>query len=260
MPPDTITLMLEGEVSLDEFATAVKSLNSLVAALTIEEGGGIKWTVEDLQPGSALATVKGRSRQPERVERVVRNYTGVGRALRENIQIRRGPRVSRPALKLGRLVGNGVRRVRFETPEETTIISERPGSRRKRGHPSQIETLQGSGVNVSAALGAVEGEVQTLTKRNVLRFTLYDALSDRAVSCYLQEGQEDIMREVWGKQATVEGLVSRDPTDGHPIAVRQVSKVTPLVEQGDYTLARAILPLPLGAELPEERIRRLRDG
>ncbi len=260
MAPDTITLMLEGEVSLEAFATAVRSLSSLVHALTMEEGGGIEWTVEDLQPGSALATVKGRSGQPERVERVVRNYTSIGRALQENVQIQRGPQVSRPALKLGRLVGNGVKRIRFETPEETTVISERPSSRRKRALPSDMPTLQSSGMSMSVALGAVEGEVQTLTKRNALRFTLYDVLSDRAVSCYLQEGQEDIMREVWGKQALVEGWVSRDPTDGHPIAVRQVSSVTPIVKQGDYTLARAILPLDMGAELPEERIRRLRDG
>ena len=259
MAPDTITLMLEGEVSLEAFATALKSLNSLIDALTIEEGGGIEWTVEDLQPGSALATVKGRSSQPGRVERVVRTYSGVGRALQENIQIQRSPRVSRPALKLGRLVGNGVRRIRFETPEETAVISERPSSRRKRALP-QIATFQDSGTNMYAARGAVEGEVQTLTKRNALRFTLYDALRDRAVSCYLQEGQEDIMREVWGKQAIVEGWVSRDPTDGHPVAVRQVSRVTPIVKQGDYTLARAILPLALDTELPEERIRRLRDG
>ena len=265
MAPDTITLMLEGEVSLEAFATALKSLSSLVNALTIEEGGGIEWTVEDLQPGSALATVKGRSSRPERVERVVRDYNSVGRALQENIQIQRGPQVSRPALKLGRLVGNGVRRIRFETSEETTVISKRPSSRRRQAPPLEIATVeiatvQGSGTSMSVALGAVEGEVQTLTKRNTLRFTLYDVLSDRAVSCYLQEGQEDIMREVWGKQALVEGRVSRDPTDGHPIAVRQVRKVTPLVKQGDYTLARAILPLALGTELPEERIRRLRDG
>ena len=260
MVPDTITLMLEGEVSLEAFATAVQSFNRLVHALSIEEGGGIEWTVEDLQPGSALATVKGRSGQPERVERVVRNYTSIGRALQENVQIQRGPQVSRPALKLRRLVGNGVRHVRFETPEETTVISEHSQARPKRALLAKMPTGQSSGTSMPVALGAVEGEVQTLTKRNTLRFTLYDVLSDRAVSCYLQEGQEDLMREVWGKQALVEGWVSRDPTDGHPIAVRQVSRVTPIVTQGDYTLARAILPLEPGAELPEERIRRLRDG
>ena len=257
MAPDTITLMLEGEVSLEAFATAVKSLNSLISALTIEEGGNIEWTVEDLQPGSALATIKGRSPQPERVERVVQSYSDVGRALQQNVQIYRGPQVSRPALRLGRLVGNGVRRVRFETQEETVVLSDRPApGRRRRSADAVSITLR----DVIVGTGAVEGEVQTLTKRNTLRFTLYDVLSDRAVSCYLQPRQEDLMREVWGKHALVEGLVSRDPTDGHPIAVRQVGKITPITKEGDYTQARAILPLKSGVELPETAIRRLRDG
>ncbi len=256
MAPDTITLMLEGDVTLETFATAVKSLDSLISALTIEEGGGIEWRVEDLQPGSALATIKGYSSQSERVERVVRGYNDVGRALRENIRINRGRKVSGPAMKLGRLVGNGVKRVRFETQEETVILHNPPTRRPRAGgeaitFPSNVAVV---------AFGAVEGEVQTLTKRNVLRFTLYDVLNDRPVSCYLQPGQEDLMREVWGKHAIVEGLVSRDPTDGHPLAVRQVSKITPTMEEGDYTQARAILPLKPDAELPEVTITRLRDG
>ncbi len=252
MTPDTITLMLEGDVTLETFATAIKSLNSLVSALTVEEGGGIEWKIEDLQPGSALATIKGYSLQSERVERVVRGYNDVGRALRENVRIDRGRKISGPAMKLGRLVGNGVKRVRFETQEETVILHNPP-----TGKPRAADNVLSLPGNViSVAFGAVEGEVQTLTKRNVLRFTLYDALNDRPVSCYLQSGQEDLMREVWGKHAVVEGLVSRDPTNGHPIAVRQVSKITPIVQEGDYTQARAILPLEPDAELPEVAIMR----
>lgn len=256
MAPDTITLMLEGDVTLETFATAVKSLHSLITALTIEEGGGIEWKIEDLQPGSALATIKGYSPQSERVERVVRGYNDIGRALRENVQIHGGRKVSGPARRLGRLVGDGVRRVRFETQEDTIILDKPPTRRPKTGG----DRLSLPPKATVVAFGAVEGEVQTLTKRNVLRFTLYDALYDRPVSCYLQSGQEDLMREVWGQHALVEGLVSRDPTNGQPIAVRQVSKITPIVQEGDYTQARAILPLEPGAELPEVKIMRLRDG
>ena len=256
MAPDTITLMLEGDVTLETFATAVKSLNSLISALTVEEGGGIEWRVEDLQPGSALVTIKGYSSQSERVERVVRGYNDVGRALRENVQINRGRKVSGPAKRLGRLVGNGVKRVRFETQEDTVILHN-PPTRRQKIADNVLSLPRNLTV---VAFGAVEGEVQTLTKRNVLRFTLYDVLNDRPVSCYLQPGQEDLMREVWGKHALVEGLVSRDPTNGHPIAVRQVSKITRTVEEGDYTKARAILPLKPDEKLPEITIMRLRDG
>ncbi len=256
MAPDTITLVLEGDVTFETFATAVKSLHSLVHALTAEEGDGIEWRIEDLQPGSALVTITGSSPQSERVERVVRGYNDVGRALSENVQIGRGRKISRPAMELGRLVGNGVKRIRFETQEETVILNNPPG-----GKPRAAKNSLNLPGNVKAvAFGAVEGEVQTLTKRNVLRFTLYDVLADRPVSCYLQSGQEDIMREVWGKHAIVEGLVNRNPADGHPIAVRQVSKITPISEEGDYTKARAILLLKPDAELPEVTIRRLRDG
>ena len=259
MAPDTITLMLEGEVSLEVFSTAVKSLNNLVKALSMEEGGDIEWTIEDLQPGSALATIKGKSKQSNRVNRVVRNYTVIGMALQESLKIERGPKITRPALELGRLVGNGVSRIRFETSEVTAIISEKPGSRRKQASASSAKRTYAIDTNVSVSLGVVEGEVQTLLRRQSLRFTLYEFLSDRAVSCYLKEGQEETMREVWGKQALVEGWISRDPTDGHPIAVRQVSRITPIVEEGDYTLAGNILPLEPGEELPEVRIRQSRD-
>src|SRR5690242_1859744 len=108
------------------------------------------------------------------------------------------------------------------------------------------------------AYGAVEGEVQTLTKRHGLRFTLYEFLNDKAVSCYLQEGQEEQMRNIWGKRAIIEGVVSRDK-HGHPISVRQIAHIIPIEEEGDYTQARGILPMAPDDELPEVRIRRTRD-
>ena len=44
--------------------------------------------------------------------------------------------------------------------------------------------------------GAIEGRVQSLSQRKGLRFTLYYQEFDRAVSCYLSEGQEERMRVV----------------------------------------------------------------
>ena len=55
-----------------------------------------------------------------------------------------------------------------------------------------------------------------------------------------------------------EGGVSRDQ-HGHPISVRQIVNIIPIVEDGDYTQARGILPLAKGDELPEVQIRRTRD-
>lgn len=263
MTTDTITLMLEGDVPLESFAEAMKAFSGLVLALSREEGGGIEWTIEDLAPGSALATIRGRSNKPERVERVVRSYVQIGRTLQRGESIQRPHSISRPALRLGKIIGERVKSIRFETPEEEAIVSTRPSS---RSLSNLLTTNSEEAFEVTAGTssivgyGAIEGEVETLSKRHGLRFTLYDSLNDRAVSCYLQPGQEEKMRDVWGKRAIVEGWVSRDATDGHPIAIREVVNVIPIYEEGDYIQGRGILPLKPNSDFPEDRIRRLRDG
>jgi hypothetical protein len=95
-----------------------------------------------------------------------------------------------------------------------------------------------------------------------LRFTLYDRIDERPVSCYLAEGREDLMREIWDKLATVEGWVTRDPISGRPLAVRRITNVTLLTEGGaqDYMRARGVLPLKEGDLSPEDAIRLIRDG
>lgn len=260
MATDTITLMLEGDVDLKAFSDAIKEFTKLVAALSEREGGDIEWTVEDLAPGSALAMVKGRSKQPERVERVVRSYLGVGKTIEQNKPLSDPPKIARPALRLAKMAGRRVTAVRFETAEDQAVISEPPSRRRKvRDDQPTITQVESPQIEFSRAVyGAVEGEVQTLTKRNGLRFTLYEFLNDRAVSCYLQPGQEEQMRNIWGRRAIIEGCVSRDQ-HGHPISVRQIANIIPIVEEGDYTQARGILPMAKGDELPEVRIRRTRD-
>lgn len=87
-----------------------------------------------------------------------------------------------------------------------------------------------SGPPLVKSYGAVTGRVQTLSNRNGLRFTLYDLIHDKAISCYLALGQEELMRGLWGRLATVEGTVSRDRVARRAVAVRQVSKVVPKVE------------------------------
>jgi len=163
------------------------------------------------------------------------------------------------------MVGATVRTVRFETENEEVVVSAPP--KRIPAKLSTLPLLKGTLLDVSAigdkfasgAWGMVEGVVETLTKRHGLRFTLYDQLNDRPVSCYLQEGQQEEMRGIWGKRAIVQGWVTRDPVDGHPVGIRQISSIQEIDEAGDYTKARGIAPVGADALLPEEAIRRLRD-
>ncbi|MBI2864015.1 MAG: hypothetical protein HYX94_05585 [Chloroflexi bacterium] len=62
--------------------------------------------------------------------------------------------------------------------------------------------------------GAIEGRVQTITNRGGLRFDLCDTLHNNAVACYVEEGKEALLREIWGKSVVVEGEISRDRCSG----------------------------------------------
>ena len=119
-----------------------------------------------------------------------------------------------------------------------------------------------SGQELHSSFGAIEGVVQTLSSRRGLRFTLYDSAYDKAVSCYLEQGREDMMRNVWGRRAVIEGRVTRDPETGRPLSIRRVAavEVVPDYPPGSYRLARGIIPLRPDDPSPEEAIRRVRDA
>lgn len=249
MANDTVTLALHGEVSLARFAEAIGHFDRLVNALANEhKATGIRWIVADLEVSSALATARAvgtNGYDPEQVEPVVRDYLAVGRALAASEPLQFSRIVDKEARALTRLVGEEVTAVRFETAEADAEI--------------RVAAATLPDVVIPTAYGAVEGRVQTLTSRAGLRFTLYDTLYDRAVSCYLAEGYEEIMRDAWGHRAVVDGLVARDMESGRPLAVRRVTSVELLGEfpPGEYRKLRGIAPSSIRAE---EAIRRLRDA
>lgn len=257
---NTITLALSGEsVSLEDFAHSIERLYNLVKGLSAEQGGEqIDWIISDLQISSAVATVKGLG-TPERVERVVRAYTNVGDALAEGRVIPFSPRVQKSASALTKVLKRRVEGIRFETAEREIIIRRSIDKQTGKilplhhGFPLAPQSPY-------SAFGSIEGRIQTLTNRGELRFTLYDLLHDKAVSCYLREGQEDIMRDAWGKLASVAGVISRDPITGRPLSVRQVSDVIIRPDaKGSYRDARGCSPSSSDLS-PEAAIRKLRDA
>lgn len=254
MANDTVTLALQGDVSLDQFAEGIVRFSALIRELSVESGvPQARWQVEDLEVGSTTATARGVANGSNgSVERVVASYLEVGRALEQGITIPFPSRVREEAVALTKLLGVGVEAIRFETADADAII---------RSFEEATPTPRPP-VERAAAYGAVRGRVQTLTSRNSLRFTLYDAVHDRAVSCYLAEGSQDQARDIWDKMATVEGWVSRDPESGRPLSVRRIRRVTVIEDEGEpqgYLQARGAHPR--GDHPPAEvRIRRLRDA
>jgi hypothetical protein len=253
---ETLTLALHGEVSLDTFSVAIEHWRRLLAALTREVAGeeNVEWIIEELAAGSATATVRAVAEEPEAAAPIVSAYVDVGEALAEGRPEVLTTPVRQEAVALTQLINGDVDFIRLETAVRDLIITTNYDRLMERAIP-MLPLMP-------AALGGVQGRIQTLTSRGALRFTLYDVLFDRAVNCYLHEGQEEIMRDVWGATAVVEGTVTRDPDSGRPLNVRGVWNVTPAksVERFAYLKARGAVEPPQDDDrTPEDLVATARD-
>jgi hypothetical protein len=250
MANDTLTLALNGDVPLAEFSAAMSHFNTLVTSLSSEIAGKeqIEWVVDTLETGSAIATVRGISEQTQLVESVVLAYGVVGKALQNREPIPYSDQVSKSARALTELMNGHITSVRFETQKEDIIVS---------SHYASAKPM----APASYSFGSLKGSVQTLSRRRGVKFTLYDVLFDRPISCYLKDGQEDMIRDYWGKKVSVTGRIGRDTESGKPFAIRDIVTISPVKssEPGSYRLARGVLQLAEG-ETPEGVIRGLRNG
>jgi hypothetical protein len=266
MPDNTVTIVLNGDVPLSEFAKAVANFNELVRALSAEAGNeSLDWIIQDLQYSSALATAAAHGDE-KTVIAVVSAYADVGASLESNAPIQHNERVRSAATNLVSIEDARVKSVNLETAErEATVITKPEKRRLAEVLPiAGTEAIARSAVISKAfpAFGAVEGRIQTLTNRGGLRFTLFDLLYDKAVSCYFAEGKQETIRGLWGKMAVVEGFISRDPITGRPMSIRRVANILPLPEPclpSDYQDARGVAPSVNGLS-PEAALRRIRDA
>ena len=223
MADNTVTLVLDGEVPLQEFSKAIVAFSELVKALSIEAGGGLDWVMQDLQVSSALASALAIGEEPK-IEAVVTSYETVAQALEENTEIPYSKPVRVAAKKIVSIEDHRIKAVRFETAKRESTVHLAPikagDVQMVSAAPSQSKSFT-SKLSARAAIpayGAIQGRIQTLSSRGALRFTLYDLLYDKAVSCYLAEKKRELIRDSWGSLAIVEGIVSRDPITGRPLS------------------------------------------
>ena len=246
MSPNTITFEMGGRVDLKQFNQGISACTRLILALTGKEK--VEWVVEDLQPGSATTTWRGEGASPAVIEGIVRQYEKISKGLAGQEDLPVTTKRQRKAVGAVMEVAALVEYVRLETPESSFVVC---GNGTVPTKPA-----------TTIAVGAVTGRVQVLSSRGRLRFNLYDPVHDKAISCYLRPGQEELMREAWGQRAIVSGQVTRDAATARPIAIRQISglEILEAAAPGSYSEARGAVPWKPGDRLPEEIIRELRDA
>ena len=252
MPDTTLVLALEGDVRLDQFSEAVSHFHKLLLQLTQEVAADtkIEWDLEDLQYGSAIMAVAGRADTDEPVLRVVTAFEDVGQSLQRHEPIAFSRHVAREAEALTKLISGDIKAVRLGTAHKEAIIY------------GLFDSKKITTAKPMVSFGTLKGRVQSISNRGKLRFTLYDAVFDKPVSCYVKEDRQDILTDIWDKVVFVSGRVTRQPDSGQPVSVREITSIdfVPIIEAGSYRKARGILA-GLGDDEPAEvSIRRLRDA
>ncbi len=264
MAKDTITVALNGDaITLDVFAQAIGKFESLISGLTNEVAPNtkVKWVLVGLETSSAIATAQGCVEDEEQlpdVEKVVDAYLDVGRSLQEGTPFRYSSALWDTAKDFISVINGTVRSIRFENPDDDIEVLHSLPTETVKAVETEVPTLPRK---TQVVWGAMRGRVQSLSNRGGLRFTLYDLVDDKAVSCYLPAGFEGTMRDAWGRTAIVEGRIHRDPETGRATTIRDVKNVRVLPEgkPGDWRQALRAAPGFLGTALPEDVIRRSRD-
>ncbi len=250
MAKETLTFALEGDITLASFADALSEFNALLGNLSKEVGNNspVEWVVEELYAGSAIATFHGVYDNIKIVETIIDAYEQVGEALSSGRDIPFSEAVRKNCRNITSVLNEKVTSLRFETPARDFIISGK----------SQIGEKSAP---MKYSLGTVKGTIQTVSMRKKLNFTVWDALFDKPVSCYIHEGQEELLRKSWGKQAVVTGRIGRQAESGRPIVIREVKNIEIMEkpERGSYKRARGVLPWKQGDEKPEVILRRMRN-
>jgi len=249
-----VTLRLDGSVTVDNFAKATSNFAKVLAELSKERDASarVEWVISGLEYGSAILTAAPQpisEADAELVPALVSDFIEVARQVREH-----PGQLDRPVLRLVHSISEVAvdkdHEVVFETADEEVAFL-------------RVEHGKSLSVRSKPALGSIRGRVQTLQQRKGLRFVLYDLVHDKAVTCYLTEDQEDLMRDAWGRMVEVTGMITRDEVTDRPRAIRRVVDVQVLDETDDafaFRRARGVVsPVP-GSPASEVLIRRVRDA
>lgn len=249
-----VTLRLDGSVTVANFAKATSRFDKVLAELSKNRNASsrIEWVISGLEYGSAILTAEPQPSSDDDAELVptlVSDFIAVARQVSEH-----PAQLDRPVLRLvhsiSKVAIDDDHEVVFETADEEVAFVHRA-----RGGPAPTRS--------KPVLGTIRGQVQTLQQRKGLRFVLYDLLHDKAVTCYLTDDQEDLMRDAWGRMVEVTGMITRDEITDRPRAIRRVADVQVLEEGNDafaFRRARgAVSPAP-DSPASEVLIRRVRDA
>ena len=254
MADDLVTFRIDGEVTIDKLSAALTGFWAVLEALHESRGAKVRWVLAGLDYGSAAATAQAVPLDEDAARHVPAMPADYLQAAR---QVARGDGdPERPVLRAVRELvefADESNPVVFETGDDEVIFVA----------PAAIPRIAGAAerqLQTTKSLGSVRGRVEMISQRNALRFSIYELVNDRAVSCYPHPDYADVMREAWGRIADVTGTITRDAATGRPVSIRRVTRVDVVEDEGEpdgYLRARGAIET---TEPAEQALRRMRDA
>jgi hypothetical protein len=248
-----LTLTLNGHVTLPLLTQAIRGLDELVRAVSKEFGAeDATWLVEDLDDldiGSAVATMRGQSSRPELLSQAAVAMVSTTELVAKGLGEALNPPAAKAARRLTGVVNGVVPSLSLQTADEIVTVT---------SGPSRVVERE----RKVSAFGSLVGVIHTLSQARGLHFRISEETYGRSVAGKFDVQLTDDMRELWGNRATVDGLITRDAQTGWPLAIMDVRRASPAPESkpGAFLRARGIIPYSPDAEPSEVTIRRLRDA
>lgn len=235
----TFELHLEGpRVTLERLARSARAALALLrevdSEITRHAGGALEWVVEDLRSGSAhisaFPEVKHDNIPSNAVEKIL---DSVGQGLEE--------------------IESEARRPRYFTDSALEMARELTGALRDEGIIAV--TIRTNGVAVSLttrlaanvdelisgklkSIGSVEGRLETISLHGKEFFSVYEALTGKAVRCYFPRKLLDRVKEALSKRVQVSGTIWTTRT-GETVSI-QVDSIEIFPEESDLPSARTV--------------------
>lgn len=250
MKDDSISFKLEGNVSVDDFATAVSAFRELIEAITSDADptAHVSWVLSEASGGSFTGEFRGVAENPgsrQAVDRAIGEYGRLaevashGRSLEDF-----SPYVRRPFYALTSVINGHISGVRLKTSKAEGVATERYEEPEEEG----LMVLQKTPDRPQSYLrGSLRGKVTLMSFKGSDYFTLTQPHDAGEVRCYLKDSEyAETIEKYSRKWVMVEGTILRDTYNGNPKTITRITRIVPFPMFDEKALDRAIGSLPKG--------------
>ena len=221
---NTLTLALNGDVTLQDFSKAMSQFKEIVSGLKedVAPASDINWYIDELKAGSATAIIRGvptTSDDMQAIKSIGNAYADIGRRIVHGETLTYNSVVVNAVTKLRKMINGHISSINIEAAGKKYTVKRHA-----------IFSPQKTYWNTET-YGCARGKVQSISDRQYLHFTLYDYNDDHAIACSLPEGQREKMRGIWGRLVYVEGTINRDENNDQITSISNISNIEIIKEK-----------------------------